>query len=59
MVSGIDDPITAEQALESGAYRYVVKPFDITELQIRCRMPCGAVTWSDNSAARFTVSRPR
>lgn len=34
MVSGVDDPATAEMALASGAYGYVVKPFGVTELQI-------------------------
>ncbi len=34
MLSGINDPVTAEQALESGAFGYIVKPFEVTELQI-------------------------
>ncbi len=34
MLSGINDPVTAEQALDSGAFGYIVKPFEITELQI-------------------------
>ncbi len=34
VVSGVDDPGTAETALAGGAFGYVVKPFDVTELQI-------------------------
>ena len=34
VVSGVDDPQTAEIALGGGAFGYVVKPFEITELQI-------------------------
>lgn len=34
VVSGVDDPRTAEAALSGGAFGYVVKPFEVTELQI-------------------------
>jgi diguanylate cyclase (GGDEF)-like protein/PAS domain S-box-containing protein len=34
VVSGVDDPGTAEAALEGGAFGYVVKPFELLELQI-------------------------
>ncbi len=34
MVSGLGDPRTAETALGGGAFGYVVKPFELTELQI-------------------------
>ncbi|MDH3301545.1 MAG: EAL domain-containing protein [Acidimicrobiia bacterium] len=34
VVSGIADTGTAEAALSAGAFGYVVKPFDVTELQI-------------------------
>jgi putative two-component system response regulator len=34
MVTGVDDPALAQCALELGAYGYVVKPFEPTELRI-------------------------
>ncbi|MEW6263720.1 MAG: HD domain-containing phosphohydrolase [Thermodesulfobacteriota bacterium] len=34
MVSGIDDPITAGQALDLGVYGYIIKPFEPNELII-------------------------
>lgn len=34
MITGLDDPETAEVALEIGAYGYVVKPFDRNEIRI-------------------------
>ena len=34
VVSGMDDTRTAEAALSGGAFGYVVKPFEVTELQI-------------------------
>ncbi|MDP8942864.1 MAG: response regulator [Actinomycetota bacterium] len=34
MVSGIEDPAIAMQALDSGAYGYVVKPFSSTEVLV-------------------------
>ena len=34
MVSGVDDPKTAEKALEIGAYGYIVKPFKASEVII-------------------------
>jgi diguanylate cyclase (GGDEF)-like protein/PAS domain S-box-containing protein len=34
VVSGMDDRRTAEAALSGGAFGYVVKPFEVTELQI-------------------------
>lgn len=34
VASGVDDPRTAETALGGGAFGYVVKPFEVTELQI-------------------------
>jgi len=34
MVTGVDDPVLAELALESGAYGYVVKPFSPSQVLI-------------------------
>ncbi|HEX9967273.1 MAG TPA: response regulator, partial [Solirubrobacterales bacterium] len=34
MISGEDDPLVAEVAIEHGAYGYLVKPFDNRELLI-------------------------
>ena len=34
MVTAVDDPATAEVAIEIGAYGYVVKPFDRNEIRI-------------------------
>jgi len=34
MVSGLDDAVTVEKALEMGAYGYIVKPFKISEVLI-------------------------
>jgi putative two-component system response regulator len=34
MVTGVDDPAIAQQALESGALDYIVKPYRATELRI-------------------------
>jgi len=34
MISGINDPETAEAALEIGAYEYVIKPFELNEVMI-------------------------
>lgn len=34
ILSGIHDPMTAEAALAGGAFGYVMKPFELTELQI-------------------------
>jgi len=34
MVTGVDDPEIAELALESGAYGYIVKPFELHEVLI-------------------------
>ncbi|MDH3250015.1 MAG: GGDEF domain-containing response regulator [Acidimicrobiia bacterium] len=34
VVSGIEDPLTAEASLRGGAFGYVVKPFEVTEMQI-------------------------
>ncbi len=34
MVTGVDDPLLADKAIELGAYGYVVKPFRDTELTI-------------------------
>jgi putative two-component system response regulator len=34
MVSGMDDPKTAAQAIDSGAYGYIVKPFERNEIVI-------------------------
>jgi putative two-component system response regulator len=34
MVTGVDDPQTVEKALEIGAYGYIVKPFQTSEVMI-------------------------
>jgi PAS domain S-box-containing protein len=34
MLSGVNDPVTAEQAIKCGAFGYIVKPFELIELQI-------------------------
>jgi putative two-component system response regulator len=34
MVSGMDDPATAASAIDSGAYGYIVKPFEANEILI-------------------------
>jgi len=34
MISGINDPETADAALEIGAYGYVIKPFELNEVMI-------------------------
>lgn len=35
MVTGVDDPVLAEAAINLGAYGYIVKPFSPTELSIQ------------------------
>lgn len=34
MVTGVDDPALAEEALDLGAYGYVIKPFEMNEIAI-------------------------
>jgi putative two-component system response regulator len=37
MVTGVDDPLVADSAIEAGIYGYIVKPLDVNEVVINIR----------------------
>ena len=49
MVTAMDNPLIAEDALKTGVYDYILKPFDPNGVIISVATPCAVGSWSSTT----------